>query len=69
MSMKITIVGDNGSNVEISVSSAYNPDILDDIYKRASKAFHDALKSQVAWMEPVELEDEQEITEDAGAAE
>lgn len=47
MSIKITICSHDGGNVELAVSSGYNPDILDDLCRRASKAFRKSLKDQV----------------------
>lgn len=40
--MKVNITAADGTNAEISVSSAYNPDILDDMTKRANRSLCEA---------------------------
>jgi len=63
MSIKVTIEDSANGKVEVAVSSAYNPDILDDLRKRANQAYRSMLKDQVAAGYATEDED----AEDADA--
>ena len=46
MSMRISLKDGGGTEVNIIVSSTYNPDILDDLQRRASRSYKKMLRQQ-----------------------